>query len=97
MIHAYLPADDRFIAYSYRADLKNNKITINYNSNFPKKGTIEILCPGAGENTDWETRQKVKRVLIDGKQVSFRLMRKNNDVLIVFETDFLEHRAVIYF
>jgi hypothetical protein len=97
IIHAYLPANDTFIAYSYQADLKNNRIIMDYNSNFPKNGTIEILCPRSEEDIEWESRQEFLKVLIDGKDASFQCIRKNNDVLIVFETDFLNHRAEIYF
>ncbi|MFC2165111.1 hypothetical protein ACFLT2_08970 [Acidobacteriota bacterium] len=97
MIHVYLPARDIFIAYTYQVDSKNNKIIMDYNSNFLQKGIIEILCPGSGEDIDWESRKKFLKVLIDGKDTPFQWMQKNNDMLIVFETDFLNHRVEIYF
>jgi hypothetical protein len=97
MIHAYLPANDTFIAYSYQSDSKDNRIIMNYNSNFTQMGIIEILCPEPGKDTDWDARQKFQKVLIDGRDTSFQLIRNNNDVLIVFETDFLNHQAEIYY
>jgi len=94
-IHVYQPANDIFVAYEYIFEPSENKITIQYNSNFAKKGKIKALIP-------WTERLKSKieldeslDVLIDGEKSEFWLEAKNEDAFVVFETDFKRHAAEI--
>ncbi len=94
-IHVYQPANDIFVAYEYHFEPDHNKITFRYNSNFPKSGRIKILSPW----TDLlkgspEIEEKIE-VFIDGEETKFWVDTKNDDVFIVFETDFSRRAAEI--
>ena len=92
-IHLYQPANDIFAAYEYSFDPHKNKITIQYNSNFPQKGIIKILNPWSDLFKTRNELNKKLEVLIDGKKAKFWLEIINHDSFIIFESDF-KQRAV---
>ena len=94
-IHVYQPANDIFVAYDYNFDAAKNKLTLQYNSNFPGKGLLKILSPWYDQNNRGEALKKKLEVQIDGKKTIFLLETINNDEFIVIETDFKHHGAEI--
>lgn len=90
-IHVYIPSWDRFAAYQYRWDEKEEKVSLDYNSNVSGRGTIKILIPQKGGNTGRRTAESWE-VLIDGRRTGYRWEKKNKDAFIVVETDFKNHR-----
>ncbi len=80
-VHVYLPTADRFIGYRYEWDKTQDILRMEYNSNFTQKGRVRILNPWSSGVT----------VSLDGKNVDFSLEKKNQDELIVLETDFKSH------
>lgn len=95
-IHVYQPANDIFVAYDYNFDAAKNKLTLQYNSNFPGKGLLKILSPWSDQNNRGEALRKKLEVQIDGKKTIFLLETINNDEFIVIETDFKHHIAEIF-
>jgi len=93
-IHVYLPACDIFVAYQYRFDEQQEKLSLDYNSNFSGRGTLKILVPWKGGDKGREAARKWE-LLIDGQSVSYQLERKNEDLFIVLETDFRAHTLEI--
>jgi len=96
-IHVYQPANDIFVAYEYSFDAAKNKLTLQYNSNFPHKGTLKILSPWYDQNNRGEALKKKLEVQIDGKKTIFLLETINNDEFIVIKTDFNHHVVEILF
>jgi hypothetical protein len=96
-IHVYQPANDLFVAYEYTFIEEENKISLKYNSNFEQRGEIKILLPWIeiGKNQQ-DTDDKIE-VLIDGVQSSHRTETKNLDIYIIFETDFRNRVAEIFY
>lgn len=89
IIHVYFPANDTFVAYEYKFDEKKNRVTLEYNSNFPHKGKIKILNPWYQSNTgSKENDQSKLEVRMDGAEIPFITVRINYDEFIVIETDF---------
>lgn len=89
-IHVHLPANDTFVAYAYTFDEIKRKITLEYNSNLNTEGKIKILIPSLNEAKKEDIKENWL-VQIDGKNVPFRLVRKNEDVFVVVATDFKSH------
>jgi len=94
-IHVYQPANDIFVAYDYNFDAAKNKLTLQYNSNFPDKGTLKILNPWSDLTDKKQDLMKKLEVQIDSKKTIFLLKTINNDEFIVIETDFKHHGAEI--
>jgi len=94
-IHVYQPANDIFVAYYYSFDTDNNKLTFQYNSNFPHKGTIKILSPWPDLIERINTRKISLYVSIDSEKSGFHLQSLNSDEFIIFESDFKNHTAYI--
>lgn len=97
-IHVYFPANNTFIAYEYKFDENENRLTLEYNSNFLHKGKIKILNPwhrskpGSKEND-----QSKLRVRMDGEEIPFTAVRINYDEFIIIGTDFKKHLIEIDF
>jgi len=89
-IHVHLPANDTFVAYAYTFDEIKREITLEYNSNLNTEGKIKILIPSLNEAKEEDIKENWL-VQIDGKNVPFRLVRKNEDVFVVVATDFKSH------
>jgi len=89
-IHVHLPANDTFVAYAYTFDEIKRKITLEYNSNLNTEGKIKALIPSLNEAKEEDIKENWL-VQIDGKNVPFRLVRKNEDVFVVVATDFKSH------
>jgi hypothetical protein len=94
-IHIYQPATDIYVAYQYVFDEKNNKLTLDLNSNFPQKGIIKTLIPWSRSPDKKPHLEKLFNVFIDGKKIKHRLERKNEDIYIVIESDFNSRRLEI--
>jgi len=94
-IHLYQPANDIFVAYEYAFEAGENKIILRYNSNFEKKGKIKVLSPWTDLKKSREELEKKLAVSIDGKKKKFWVDMKNDDVYIIFETDFAQQAAKI--
>lgn len=88
-IHVYQPANDQFAAYEYRFDPENDRITLKYNSNLDKTGTVRILLPPGSPESGI-------RVFIDGAPKEFIIRTNHLDRFIEFNTDFRDHTAVIH-
>jgi hypothetical protein len=92
IIHVYFPANDTFVAYEYKFEENKNKLTLEYNSNFPHKGETRILNPWHQSNTDSKENDQSKlEVKMDGVEIPFSTIRINHDEFIVIETDFKKH------
>ena len=94
-IHIYQPATDIYVAYQYVFDEKNNKLTLDLNSNFPQKGIIKTLIPWSRSPDKKPHLEKLFNVFIDGKKIKHRLERRNEDIYIVIESDFNSRRLEI--
>ena len=94
-IHIFQPATDIFVAYQYTFDKKNNKLTLDFNSNFPQKGIIKTLSPWGFSPDKKPHLEKMFNVFIDGKKIEHRLERTNEDIYIVIESDFNSRRLEI--
>jgi len=94
-IHIFQPATDIFVAYQYTFDEKNNKLTLDFNSNFPQKGIIKTLSPWGFSPDKKPHLEKMFNVFIDGKKIEHRLERTNEDIYIVIESDFNSRRLEI--
>ena len=94
-IHIYQPATDIYVSYQYVFDEKNNKLTLDFNSNFPQKGIIKTLIPWSRSSDKKSHLEKLFNVFIDGKKIRHRLERKNEDIYIVIESDFNSRRLEI--
>ncbi len=90
MIHVYLPANDTFVAYTYTFDEIKKKLTLEYNSNLDLKGKAKILLPFLNEVKEEDIKENWL-VHIDGKNVPFQLVRKNEDMFVEVATDFKNH------
>jgi hypothetical protein len=96
IIHVYFPANDTFVAYEYKFDEKKNRVTLEYNSNFPHKGKIKILNPWHRSTTSSKENDQSKlEVRMDGAEIPFTTVRINYDEFIVIETDFKKHKIEI--
>ena len=96
LVHVFYPAADIFAAYDYEPDPADRKISLRYNSNDPRPGTIKIWVPwgtlgmtGAGED---RTQLEVLR---DGVKVPFKWSRVRQDDFITIKTDFKNHTLEI--
>jgi len=96
-IHIYQPANDTFVAYDYNFDAAKNKLTLQYNSDFPHKGTLKILSPWSDQNNRGEILKKKLEVQIDGKKTTFHFESINYDEYIIVDTDFKHHTIEIFF
>jgi len=95
-IHVYFPANDTFIAYEYKFDENKNKLTLEYNSNFPHKGKIIVLNPWYQSSTgSQENGQSKFEVRMDGAEIPIATVRINYDEFIIIETDFKKHLVEI--
>ena len=94
-IHISQPANNLFVEYDYGFDEKTDKISLSFNSNFPKNGTIRILNPwfSAGNN---ETHNTLIEIYLDGRKVPFRKERINQDEFLVIQSDFYQHEVEIF-
>ena len=70
-------------------------LSLDYNSNFNKKGFIRIFSPWRENNEPKVTLKKDLTVKVDGKDTNFWLDRKNEDLYIAIETDFKRHTLEI--
>jgi hypothetical protein len=94
-IHISQPANNLFVEYDYGFDEKTDKISLSFNSNFPKNGTIRILNPwfSAGNN---ETHNTLIEIYLDGRKVPFRKERISQDEFLVIQSDFYQHEVEIF-
>ncbi len=90
-IYIYQPANEFFVAYDYTYDESNEKLSMKYSSNYTQKGTIKILNPWPELVEDFENMDRKLDILFDGNRGTYRIETKNQDVLIIFETDFDNH------
>jgi hypothetical protein len=95
-IHIYQPANDLFVAYEYSFDETKNKITLEYNSNFPHDGSLRILIPWLNKVDREERLKRNLEVQIDGKLTDFKLETINNDSFVVIDADFDNHTARVF-
>jgi hypothetical protein len=96
-IQVYIPAQDIFVAYDYSFDSKNNSIVLKYNSNYSQNGTIKILSPWSQLRGGQPQVKSLHTVLLDGDKKAFHFEKINEDVFIVFDTNFNDHKAEILF
>jgi len=89
-VHFYQPASDRYAAYEYSFDPETPRLTLNFQSNIPGRGRIEILSPWYVEKEPVEFD-----ILLDGQTVDYRLNRRGRDLYILLETDFDRHTLTI--
>ncbi|MFW6160259.1 MAG: MGH1-like glycoside hydrolase domain-containing protein, partial [Acidobacteriota bacterium] len=82
-VHLFLPACNRFAAYDYKFDPKENSITFCFNSDVPDKGDVQILLPKPLDRTP-----ESLKVTLDGKTVPYEITKENRDVYLVITTDF---------
>jgi hypothetical protein len=94
-IHVYIPANDTFVAYDYTFEQTTDKLVLKFNSNFPHEGTIKILSPWPQLNRGSQPIEDLCAVFMDGDEKSFHTEKINEDVFIVFTTDFKNHTAEI--
>jgi hypothetical protein len=96
LVHVFYPAADIFAAYDYQPDPADRKISLRYNSNDPRPGTIKIWVPWGtlGMTGASEDRTQLE-VLRDGVKVPFKWSRARQDDFIEFKTDFLSHTLEI--
>ncbi len=95
-VHAYLPAADLFLAYEQRVLADGKTLILDFNSNFPGRGTVKVLLPWvyiADESREVEADEL--EVTLDGAPVSFRKSRLLQDEFVVVETDFKNRRLKI--
>jgi hypothetical protein len=88
-VHLYLPAADVFVAYDYRLDKAEKKISFSCNSNYPYPGKIKLLIPWSFFG--FKDRLKGKKnleVLREGNRISFDWLSLNEDDFIVVASDF---------
>jgi hypothetical protein len=90
-IYIYQPTNEFFVAYDYTYDESNEKLSMKYSSNHTQKGTIKILNPWPELVEDFENMDRKLDILFDGNRGTYRIETKNQDVLIIFETDFDNH------
>ncbi len=88
-VHLYLPAADIFVAYDYRLDKTEKKISFSCNSNFPYLGKIKLLIPWEffGVKDRVEGRQKLD-VRRNGQKIPWELFSLNEDDFIVVDSNF---------
>jgi len=88
-VHLYLPAADIFIAYDYRPDKTEKKISFSCNSNFPHPGKIKLLIPWSffGFKDRAEGKKNIK-VIREGNLIPFDWLSLNEDDFIVVASDF---------
>lgn len=94
-IQVYVPANDVFIAYDYAFDSRNSSIMMKYNSNISLEGKIKILSPWSQLNGRQYNSDNYLTVILDGDKKTFHTEKINEDVFIVFNTDFKNHTAEI--
>jgi hypothetical protein len=94
-IHIYQPANGLFVAYDYRFDEKEDKLSIKYNSNFPQEGELRILNPWIDLQKGMDDLRGKIEVQVDGREISFDIETKNDDSFIIIKTDFDNHTAII--
>ena len=93
-IYISQPANNLFVEYDYGFDENANKITLSFNSNFPKKGTIRVLNPWFLDVNE-KTQNNLIEIFLDGRKVSFRKERNNQDEFLVIQSDFTKHEVEI--
>ncbi len=88
-VHLYLPAAGIFVAYDYRPDKTEKKISFSSNSNFPYPGKIKLLIPWSFFGfKDREEGKKGLDVRRNGQKIAWELFRLNEDDYIVVASDF---------
>lgn len=80
--HLYQPATDTFVAYGYRYDERARSILMNYRSNHPRAGRLELLLPQG---------LRPARALLDGRAVSFEVTTVGQDAYAVLRTTWAPH------
>ncbi len=86
LIRFYLPAADIFIAYDYRLNPAQRKITFRCHSDFPHPGQIRLLIPwdffGIKDRKHGKKNLEVRR---DGQRIPLEWLSLNEDDYIVIE------------
>lgn len=93
-IHAFLPADDTYIAYDYRFDEQADKLILEFNSNLSRPGVLRILIPWKESTKDIINQKLI--VQMDKQNVDYSLETVGNDLIVKIKTDFLSHETVIF-
>jgi len=93
-ITLFQPADDRYVHYTYEFDENKGTVTMTFDTNFPSKGTLEILNPWFAPDSP-DVSSNSLRVYLDGNEVEFETEIRNDDEVIIIRTDFLQHTLTI--
>ncbi len=94
-VHIYQPANDIFVAYAYAYDEPGDQLSLAYNSNFPDKGLVKIQNVWKQSGGTDRNRKSALELRIDGEKKDFFLETIGDEEYIVFESDFLNHTAVL--
>jgi len=84
-IHVYQPANDLFVEYDYKFDESEGQLSLSYNSNFPHKGKLRILCSLFDLRNRNEELKKTFEVQMDGRDTDFDIETKNSDSFIIIK------------
>ena len=83
MVHLYLPAAGRFVAYDYRVDDKARKLRLETSCDDERGSTISILDPWAPLELGRESYPSPgMEVRVNGGKVPFRMERVGRDVYL---------------
>ena len=93
-VHVYIPAVDLYVAYEYGYTPEEEKISMEYKSNFPGQGKIKVLIPEEMKAGS-EKASEALRVFLDGREVPYEHFILHRDEFIVVETDFRRHKLKI--
>jgi hypothetical protein len=83
-IHLYEPATGTFVAYQYQPSAY--ALVLEYDSNHRHRGSVGLLVPKG---------QRVLRMRLDAKAVSFRTRTVGRDVYVTAETSWGRHRLEV--
>lgn len=88
-VHINLPAGQRFLAYDYRLDRSERRLSFRWNGNFPQVGKLRLLVARDFFGLKDRTRGKAQvKVLREGKEIPFLWETLNEDDYIVLDADF---------
>jgi hypothetical protein len=94
-IHLFQPVNDIFVEYEYVFDENEDNLSMTFNSNFTKTGTLRILIPWQEAMDEKGWRENNFEVQIDGVQADFKIEKVNDDSYIVMNTDFRNKTATV--
>jgi len=94
-VHVRIPAAGVYAAYEYRWDAGAGVLTLKYESNIDKPGSLRVVLPAALAGNDLPAGGSHPKVRRDGRPVSFSLDRINEDFILRIQTDFHPQTLVI--